>query len=195
MQLKAGFRGALVAAGALFAAGLALGWFARGGAAPGEASGGAPPAFVFENPLVRVQPGEWALYRTLDGNTHRVEALEPPHPRTGMVRVKEEVWNTRADRLVSSTERLLFPNRFLREYEAEGARIERLYPDEVTVAGRTWKALCLEVFVLSEGRVRDWYSAEAPVTGFLKREKMGTAGVFKVDRELIDWGVPESEKE
>jgi hypothetical protein len=163
-------------------AGVALCTLARGGAQP-EADAGEIRKIV--NPLVEVEVGEWALYRLGDGKTMRLEVRQV-HPVTRVVTVLEEHRDAKTNAPLSSGEKRIIPNHFLWGFDSAGALVARIYPDPITVAGRTFDSFCVETSGRGMGPIRHWYSPQVPVFGLIRQERL-EGGPYSVQSELIDW--------
>jgi hypothetical protein len=174
--------------------------FGAGAGAAVVAVGGRPDPDVAEtgevyrivNPLAEVEVGEWAHDRLGDGKTMRLEVLEV-HPVTRVVKVREETRDGKTDVRVRDVSRDIAPNHFLWGFDGAGALVARIYEDPITVAGRTFKAFCVETSARAMGPVRHWYSPEVPVIGLIRQERM-ESGPYSVQSELVDWSGKDSGK-
>jgi hypothetical protein len=150
----------------------------------GHDTGAEPDAEPFRmvNPLAEAQVGEWALYRLLDGKTMRMEIVDV-HPQTRVVTVEEEQRDPRTNARVSLDANKKFrPNHFLWGFDGVGAIVHRIYPDRITVAGRTFDCFCVETSARSMGPVKTWYSPDIPALGMVRQERPN-----QVTAELLDW--------
>jgi len=108
------------------------------------------------------------------------------HPRTMVARVEETTRDPRVDKLVGTSVHEFVPNHLLTNFVTANHTLLQIYFDEIQVAGRTWWALCIDTGASMTGRVRQWYSAEVPVIGLLRMERVTPRGP-QVQTELFDW--------
>lgn len=151
----------------------------------GAAEPGSDGVYRIVNPLAEVEVGEWALYRLVDGKTMRYE-VKAVSQASKVVTIFEETRDAGTNITVDSGTRRLAPNHFLFGFDGAGALVARIYPDPITVAGRTFKSFCVETSAAGMGPVRHWYSPEVPVIGLIRQERV-EGGPAAVNAELIDW--------
>ena len=176
----------IVAAFALaFVAGVLLGPEILGRAGSASSGAGESAGWRFQNPLLGAQPGEWTVHRVMNGVMMRLEILSV-HPLTHAVTLRDERRDPKNDKIVGSSVLEVGTNHFLFGFESAGGVVTSVYPDEITVAGRSWRCLCVETSSPTMGPVRSWYSPEVPTTGLLKQER-GGGGPHAVTAELISF--------
>ncbi len=142
-----------------------------------------PAALTFENPVPRNQPGEWALYRLVDGKTLRWTVLEV-HPVTRYLTVREEIRDPKTDGIVHIEVKQFPPNHFLQGTDSAGGIVARAFFDEREAAGRLYSCLCVESASRTTGPLRQWFSPEVPVLGLVHQEKI-EGGPFAVTALLL----------
>jgi hypothetical protein len=139
----------------------------------------------FKNPMADVQVGEWAHYKNLDGGEMLWKVVQV-HPRSRIATVEETTRDPKVNKLVGTAVHEFKPNHMLTYFVSARHTLLQIYFDEIKVGGRTWWAICIDTGAGVTGRIRQWYSFEAPVSGLLRMERMTPQGP-QVQTELFDW--------
>lgn len=149
----------------------------------------APPPVVFRNPLLEAKPGEWARYDLAGGLelTQTVESVQTP-PHGNAVVIQEETRHLESNRIDRSAPTRYGLNNFLWGFESAGGVVAEIALEEIDVAGRTWPCVRVDVVSSQTGRVRTWYSPEAPVFGMVRQVRYETSGEETVKAEINAWG-------
>ncbi|MEN8152087.1 MAG: hypothetical protein ABFS86_19885 [Planctomycetota bacterium] len=141
----------------------------------------------FTNPLLEVEAGEWAEYRTSDQNTMRLDVVDVG-PKAGPVTIRERTFTGDVDAPIADPSRKPYDrNHLMNGYRSAGWIVGRIFEDVVTVADRRWKSVCFEYSTMRHGLVRVWYSHEVPVYGMLRQVTVSPKGQETVRTELVDW--------
>ena len=100
----------------------------------------------------------------------------------------EETRDPKVDKLLESREIQFGLNHILAGFVSARHVLLSIYFDEITVAGRTWLALCVDTASGQTGRIRQWYSMDVPVIGLLRQEKVEpNSQRVTIMTELEDW--------
>jgi hypothetical protein len=174
---------AVVAAGAGWVAGRLVPRAASPGG-PGEGEAALAP-IDFRNPLLGASPGEWAMYRLLDGKRMRLEVLKVD-PSTRALTIREERRDPVADALLGSEVRQIGPNHFFLAFDGAGAVVTEVWTEDVEVHGKMIRCLGIETIGTLSGRVRHFYSSEIPALGLVKQVSM-REGASPSTAELLEW--------
>ena len=160
------------------------------GGDPKPEDGGAKQAgpWIFKNPMADTQIGEWAMYKlsdTEDANRMHLEVVQHAG-KAKHVMVRTQIRGDQG-RVIDNTVRPVDRNHFLNGYRSAGWIVMRMYPDEIFVAGRRFKCMCVEYLTRLSGNVKVWYSHEIPVWGMLRQVRIEPNMRETVNAEITDW--------
>lgn len=140
--------------------------------------------YVFRNPILDAKAGEWARFDLYGGEQQMVQKVTQVDSVTHRVTILRRTTQLPSGKLVGSEPHHYGPNHFLFGY---AGIIEKIHPDEIVVAGRTFRCLCIEYRSLG-GLVKTWYTPKVTCLGMLKQVIVSPRGQSRVNAVLVAWG-------